>query len=608
MTLLAFAALLLPGAAWWAWMGKRKQDPMVSLAQVIGVSLALIILIAEFLFLLGVNLTIATLLLILFIFLFLAILGFIKRGFLFQKKYLSHLIIGLVLFGLTLFLRFYQAQELLLPNWVDSQHHYLIIRVIHENGGLPETLSPYLEGPFYYHFGYHAVTALFTAISGMEIGNAMLLLGQVLNAVVSLSVYALGKTLWRDWRPAAVGGLLVSFVTRMPAYYLSWGRYTLLTGMILLPLAMCFAVTMLKKPRPWRYTFPLALLTSGLLLSHYFAASLLAIFLALVTIAHLFPRLNNWTKAAAALLPIFFAAVLGLLMAVPWFWRVLLFYPGQPKVSAALPESLDGLINMLGDGSYTWQLLGPTSNHWLLLVAGIGIILEVIHKKNFGFVLWSSLIALMSVPWGISFSPFRPDHFVIISFLPLVLWAGYLVWQAGLLLRKWSGKRWVEIAMISLFLVGWIAWSFPLSMNIVNPVTVMVTEDDIAALNWIRENTPEDARFFINTTHWQNGVYRGVDGGGWILPYTGRWSLVPTVFYGFSPDKEQYLQLRDWGEAASEMTGCSDEFRRIVGEADLDYVYIREGIGGLWTEGLAGCEGLERVYGNESVWIGRLVD
>jgi hypothetical protein len=373
--------------------------------------------------------------------------------------------------------------------------------------------------------------------------------------------------------------------------------------MILLPLAMSLAITMLRKPRPWQHTLSLAVLTSGLLLSHYFAASLLAIFLVLLTVVHLLPRRKTWVKAGAALMPIFFGAFLGLLLALPWLLRVLQFYPGQPNLSAALPETLEGLINTVGDGGYIWQLLGPTSNHWLLLVAGIGIILGVIHKKNFGFALWSLLIALMSAPWGIRLSPFRPDHFVIISFLPVTLWAGYLVWQAGLALRKRSGKRWVELAMISLFLVGWIAWSFPLSTNIVNPVTVMITEDDIAALNWIRENTPEDARFYINTTHWQNGVYRGVDGGGWILPYTGRWAVVPTVFYGFSPDKEGNLLLRDWGETASQIETCSDEFWRIVEEAELDYAYIRKEKGNLEAYEVMGCEHLNHYYSNSTIHI-----
>jgi hypothetical protein len=83
---------------------------------------------------------------------------------------------------------------------------------------------------------------------------------------------------------------------------------------------------------------------------------------------------------------------------------------------------------------------------------------------------------------------------------------------------------------------------------------------------------------------------------------------VPTVFYGFSPDKEQNQQLRDWGEAASEITTCSEEFWRIVEEADLDYVYIRKGIGSLQEEGLAGCEGVENIYRNRSIGIWKFTD
>ena len=81
---------------------------------------------------------------------------------------------------------------------------------------------------------------------------------------------------------------------------------------------------------------------------------------------------------------------------------------------------------------------------------------------------------------------------------------------------------------------------------------------------------------------------------------------MPTVFYGWSPDKEENSLLRDWGETASQIETCSDEFRRIVEEADLDWVYLREGIGSLGTEGLAACEGFEKVYENESVSIWKM--
>jgi len=586
-------------------MGKRGQDPLVSLAQVIGFSLSLIIIGAEFGFFLGVRFSSLIIILLFVISASLAVFGILKNGVKLSKKRLVNLIIGLIIFGLALTWRFYQARDLLLPNWVDSQHHYLIIKVILENGTIPETLSPYLEGPFYYHFGYHAVVALFTGLSRLPIGDAMLILGQFINAAVGLSVYALGKALWRDWQPAAAAGLLVTFVTRMPAYYLSWGRYTLLTGLVLLPLAMGLALQILRKSQRRQDAFSLALLTGGLLLSHYFGAALLAGFLVIITVTYFLPRLNKFSKAVKRLIPLVSGGFGGLLLAAPWLWRVLEFYPNQASVDANLPETLDGLFNA-GDGSYLWQLLGPASNHWLLLAAGLGLIIGLVRKKNMGFGVWSLLIALMSLPWGITIKPFRPDHFVIISFIPVGLWAGYGIWQAAGLLAERFGKGWISPLLMLLAVGGWFGWSFPLSSDIVNPVTVLVTEEDIEALNWIRENTPEDARFYINTTHWQSGVYRGVDGGGWILPYTGRWAIVPTIFYGFSPDKEQNQQIREWGEAASEISTCSEEFWRIVEEADLDYVYIREGIGSLQEEGLAGCEGVESVYEDSTVRIWQL--
>lgn len=605
MILLAFLAMLLPGLAWWSWMGKRGQDPVISLAQVIGFSLSLIILTAEIGFILEI--TFSSLFIILFLVLsgILAVSGFFVKGIKLSRKHLVYIFIGLTLFGLALAWRFYQARELLLPNWVDSQHHYLIIKVILENGTIPETLSPYLDGPFYYHFGYHAVAALFISLSRLPIGDAMLIFGQFINAAVGLSVYALGKALWRDWRPAAAAWLLVTFVTRMPAYYLSWGRYTLLTGLVLLPLAMGLALNILKKPQRKRDALSLALLTGGVLLTHYFGAALLASFMVILALTYIFWRLNKFSKAVKRLISLVGGAFGGLLLAAPWLWRVLKFYPHQASVSTNLPETLDGLFNA-GDGGYLWQLLGPASNHWLLLVGGLGLILGLARMKKMSFGLWSVMIALMSLPWGITIKPFRPDHFVIISFIPVGLWAGYGIWQAAALLTKRFGKGRLSPVLMLLAVGGWFGWSFPLSSDIVNPVTLLVTEEDIEALNWIRENTPEDARFYINTTHWQSGVYRGVDGGGWILPYTCRWAIVPTVFYGFSTDKEQNQQIRDWGAAASEIETCSEGFWRIMEDAGLDFVYIREGIGSLQAEGLVGCEGVERVYENSIVRIWRL--
>jgi hypothetical protein len=135
----------------------------------------------------------------------------------------------------------------------------------------------------------------------------------------------------------------------------------------------------------------------------------------------------------------------------------------------------------------------------------------------------------------------------------------------------------------------------------------MVTKDDIEALEWITENTPEDARFFINTAYWQYDIYRGVDGGGWILPFTERWALVPTVFYGFSPDAEMIRQIQSWGKDASEIATCSDMFWQLVEEADLDWIYIREGVGSLQSEGLEFCASIDIFYQKDGLSIYKII-
>jgi len=602
---LACACLVLPGLAWWAWLGRRQEDPLVSLAHIVGMGLTLIILLAQAGFILGVRFSPTLVGVLLTFFALLAAGGLLKNGIRIRQRYWAYLAVGLPLLALAIGWRLYQARDLLLPNWVDSQHHFLIIQSILENRGLPEDLSPHLPVPFYYHFGYHAVAALFTAISGLPLGRDMLILGQALNALIGLSVYALGKSLWRNWRPALVAALLVSFATRMPAYYLSWGRYTLTLGLILLPLAMALAIDILRGKSRWRGALTLGLLTAGLLLTHYFAALLLAAFLGLLAFVQVARGIRRLPQMVMHLAQILNGAALGLLLAAPWLWRVAAYSRASAGVQASLPVSVEAVFTSDRWG-YIWQLLGPSSNHWLLVPAGMGLVLAVIKRRNLSFTLWCLLLALMSLPWGITLGPFRPDHFAIVLFLPITLLVGWLTWQAA----HWAGRRlkqtWVSSAILMALVLGWSGWALPSMVDIINPVTVLVTEADMHALDWVAENTPPEARFYINTAYWMGDIYRGVDGGGWLLPYTGRWALVPTVFYGYSPDQDWAGTLRGWGQTASQITGCTPEFYALVEAAELDWIYLRAGVGSLQPVGLAGCEGIELEYAQDTVSIYRI--
>ncbi len=599
---LAGFALLLPGLFWWIWWGNRDKDPVEALAGVIGISVAFISLIALFFYL--INLTFTPYLLggLLGFFAAGCVVGVVRtKGAAFNWGWL----VALLAFGLISCWRIWQARELLLPSWVDSLHHVLIVRKMIEVAGLPGSLEPYLPGPFYYHFAFHAVSAVFSASSQLEPAQAVLLLGQLINAGVSLSVYALVKTLTKDWRAAALAGLIVTFATKMPGYYLAWGRYTMLIGMLMLPLAMAEALRVYSKRNgAWRLV-ELGLLTSGVLLSHYVAAFLFAVYLVLLGLDWVFCafRLKKWDWKAV--LSVTLPVLVGLLAVAPWYLRVFENSAKANSLSITVPTNLENLAGQESQWEYLGYILGPITGYVLAGAALIGLVLVLSLPKLRHFGVWSLVLTLLALPIGLQIFSFRSDYFGLTLFVVIAaLSATAFVGLADWIVKKIKHKAlvWTAAGIVALTFLAVGGWYTHYSTH---SDTVLVRQSDISALEWIEAHTPKDARFFVNTTPWGYNISRGVDGGTWLLPLTGRWSLAPTVFYAFGGDKETAALWRDWGNRAGYINSCSQEFWDLVEEAQLDYVYLREDVGSLKASALQGCPGLKLLYTGRgaSVWL-----
>src|SRR5512140_1368437 len=276
----AWLVLFLPGSAWLAWARDEKRDALETMGEAAGVSLALTAVLGLGAFYLGVFPGAGG-----FLGLYaLALLAWIAPRLLHGWN-LRPSAAGLLALAALLLLvawRLYQARTLALPAWVDSVHHTLLVRIILERGGLPPDWSPYLAVPFYYHFGFQLAAACFAAWAQLDPPQAVLIFGQVMNALVALSVYRLGKALGWDWRRAGLAGLLVGFFFTMPAYYLTWGRYTLLAGLVVLPLGMAAALDVQHDAfNRWAWA-RLALYAGGSFACHYLAAGLLGLFVGLL--------------------------------------------------------------------------------------------------------------------------------------------------------------------------------------------------------------------------------------------------------------------------------------------------------------------------------------
>jgi hypothetical protein len=629
----ALIVLLLPGIAWLVLFWEGEQDPLEQLAGVIGSSIALTAIIVLGFFLTGWEISASSLVGI-YVMLFLVFIGGLAVRTLFRaqankitpagvgqqtgseegippprrsRQWIRLAVPGIFL-CLIVAMRVYQVRELVLPAWVDSVHHVLIVRIFLENHGLPATLEPYLPAPFYYHYSFHALSAAFAAIGRVLPHQSVLWIGQILNAAVALSVYRLGKALWGDWRRAGLSMLLIGFVAQMPAYYATWGRYTLLTGLLLLPLAMAVTQDINHKGASRSRLATLALLTAGLLLSHYFAALLFALFLVLCIGQSVLKGLRTGQRLENKKWPLLvYGGAIGVLLAAPWLYRMWGYAQSDVSVGA-VSFSKQAMEDTYYPGylSYLLYLLGPRRNTIFLILALGGLPLAIRRGETRVFALWAILLGIMSLPWGIYLAPFRPDHATIILFLPAALLLADLMLTA----IDWlGGTRFSRIAVpaVWVLIAALIAWGIWDTRKIINESTVLARPEDMQAISWIEANIPITARFLINTTHWQDGSYRGIDGGWWIEPLTGRETLLPAVLY-LMGDTEYVHQVNEYALEASELQGCSGAFWDLVNAAGVTHVYLNQGKGSLKAEDLQNCPNLELVYQASGVSIFQILD
>lgn len=523
-------------------------------------------------------------------------------------------------------LRLVQSRELLVPNWVDGYHHTVLAQIMAETGRLPVDGAPYVQmSLFHYHFGFHATAAALARWSGLSTPQAVLWLGYLLNALAALTTYALATHLARRPWAGVAGATVTACIAYMPSYYVSWGRYTQLMGLVMLaplwiltewalcvgrerlsedrrsggvgrdtaPLCSCRTRAMHNKDAEalgarhvvplraeltqitsqmlsqrrvskasWLTLAPcggiaaaLGLLAGGLALTHYRVLAFYVVYVILRLATLGLEAAWAWRHSTSrpslhALVPLLGGALMALLWVAPWATRfVAVARQVVPDVYGGweMPSVVQDPIPM-ALLRYGWTPL-------LLLVAALGALWAAARRQRDLLLLtvWCGALLLWANPqvlgatkvWFINNGP------VIISFwMPSAALAGWLVadvagligdwaarWRVGSAARGWTSAL---LAVSLLSLAGWGAWRL---VDVVNPTTVLVKPEDIQAMDWVREHTPSDARFLINTRPWMNEVRRGADGGWWLPILAERSASLPCILYTQGPpDYRQEVQ------------------------------------------------------------------
>jgi len=174
------------------------------------------------------------------------------------------------LFFVFVVLRMYIVKDLALPLYSDSVEHFLIV---------DDFLNPTLPARAlykltritsrYYHFGFHSAAAWFSVMTNAGVGETILVFGQIIQALIPLSLYFPIQLITKDRFAGLVTVLFAGVCWTMPGFATNWGKYPALISLAIYPytagmLYLSFLLRNKYKNRPVYFLTMVACLVLGL--------------------------------------------------------------------------------------------------------------------------------------------------------------------------------------------------------------------------------------------------------------------------------------------------------------------------------------------------------
>ncbi|GAB4495421.1 MAG: hypothetical protein OHK0052_02860 [Anaerolineales bacterium] len=529
-------------------------------------------------------------------------------------------------------IRFIMIRDLSAPAWVDSVHHTLLTRLILETGAYPQTYAPYVPNtPPYYHPGMHSLTAILGWLNNSlkvlsnTLHRDLLIFGQALNTLSALAIYLLTYSLTHKRTPAVFAALLTGIFSPMPAYYLSWGRYTQLAGLLILPAAFYFLQRSRRDTPHGRRALLLAALTlAGLFIVHYRVAVFCGVlYLASLRLPSPFGRTPSGVLReeegrgdgeAGGLL----AVPLAVLLALPWLLPTLqqLILPKAALTANVRPAWFDGFSEKFFTSGGGGVVLG-------LAMIGVGIGLWQQRRVTVTLLLWTGGLVILGNASTIGLPGPALLNFAAVQialYQPLVIFGGialaalwdidhFSLWLCARddvpsATKFWLYAGWHAAIIAALFAAA--VWAMPRMLTLPNPGTIFFRDADAQAMNWIAHNTPPEASFLINTARWGYGMYVGSDGGYWIAPLAGRVTFPPNVLYGLGA-RQSIQAIHAQAAALLEVGSNPDGLAAFMRANSITHLYIGAAGGAFSPAALAQSTQFRVVYQQAGVWIFEVV-
>lgn len=518
----------------------------------------------------------------------------------------------LIVLALVFGVRLLVVRTLDAPMWGDSYQHTMIAQLLVDNGGLFDSWEPYAPlQSFTYHYGFHAAVAVFHWLTDTEMVKVVIWVGQLLNGLAVLALYPLALRVSGGRRWAGVlAVMLAGLFAPMPMYYVNWGRYTQLTGQAILPAAIWLSWRICEgEDRDWGLLLLGWLTVGGLALAHY----RVLIFYIFFVLAWLLVTLR-WSKWRRPLSHVTLVGSGGALLFFPWFvhafaGQILVNFGLQLTTGASQVSSFTQQYNSIGDLAVYLPVVG-----WLLLSLAVAVGLWQKKREVLLVALWWFLLLIATNPTWVRL----PGSGAISNFALFI--AAYIPF--GILVGGWIGGKLSLVAseqkrgmLLALLVIGVGAYGARMRLrDIYIAPHALITRPDMRAMQWIKENIPEDAKFLVNSFFAYGGsVIVGSDGGWWLPVLAARENTVPPLNYGTEqgPGVEYRLQINAVWQQLQEKGVDAPEALALLKQRNIRYLYIGQqqgrvnytGPSVLDPERLVNSAAYQPVYHQDRVWV-----
>jgi hypothetical protein len=435
--------------------------------------------------------------------------------------------------------------------------HTMTMDLKNNGFSLPQTTTYNSAGiPFAYPPFAFYLTGLLSTLTGWKVLDIIRILPAVISTLTIPAFFLLAREIIGHNVPALLGTLTFAMIPRTFEWLIMGGGITRSFGLLFVTLAIWQGYRFILKSQI--KSFILFILFSTLVVyTHPEAAVHLAI-----GILFFYLVCNRSRKSFIFLL---LAAIMVAIFTAPW-WAIILqrhsIHPFLAASAAARQDSYNPLVGLIVFFRYYF-----TDEPFTAIFASIGLIgfFRLLSQRNFLMPVWLFAAHLI-----------EPRGGILYMMLPLSIAAGIGLDEVVLPALNFKVNSIYPIKIASVFLTflffyGTFSADFSAS-QILNETTL--NPADLAAFEWVRENTILGSRFVLITG--ENGLRD--PSSEWFPSITFRHSQTTVFGYEwidddrFSERKQQYITLQD---CAFQEVKCLEKWSRQTGLI-FNYVYIRQ--------------------------------